>query len=83
MLSNQSIYQSINQSISQPIKEKLTQELHLIYNSYQALVSITEAKHKSICPDVFFIFLVCKDVGYKHRKKNVLHVYRLMLMLIE
>lgn len=39
MISNQSIYQSIKQLI----KEKLTQEL--IYNSYKALMSITEAKH--------------------------------------
>lgn len=52
MIFNQSIYQSIKQLI----KEKLTKELHVIYNSYQALVSITEAKHKVYAQMVFFLF---------------------------
>lgn len=52
MIFNQSIYQSIKQLI----KEKLTKELHVIYNSYQALVSITEAKHKVYAQMVFFSF---------------------------
>lgn len=78
MIFNQSIYQSIKQLI----KEKLTKELHVIYNSYQALVSITEAKHKNICPDFCLSFKYAKT-WVINTEKNVLHVYRLMLMLIE